>query len=133
MHSTGVEKGEMNMTDKANDKELDALKADIARLREEVAGLVAGVKKTSKTHAEQPHTTPQQEGPTHYEEGHGVWADLLHKLDSSRIQGEKVFKGLATEVEQRPLVSVLAAFGLGYVIAKLWYQEKNNEHTNDAP
>ena len=111
------------MTEKTHDKELDALKADIARLREEIAGLAAGVKKSAGTHAEQPRTAAREEGPAHGEEGHGVLADLLHKFDSSRVQGEKVVKDLAVEVEQHPLASIMAAFGLGYIIAKLWYQE----------
>lgn len=121
------------MTEKTHDKELDALKTDIARLREELAGLAAGVKKAGGIHAKQPYAAAQQEGPTHGEEGHGVWTDLFHKFDSSRIQGEKVVRDLAAEVEQHPLVSVMAAFGLGYIIAKLWYRGTSNENTNDAP
>ena len=121
------------MTEKTHDKELDALKADIANLREEIARLAAGVNKSGGNHVKQPHSAAQQEGTAHVEEGHGVWTDLLNKLDSSRIQGEKVVKDLAAEVEQHPLVSILAAFGLGYIIAKLWYRGTNNENTNDAP
>ena len=121
------------MTEKTDDKELVALKADIARLREEIAELVAGVKKSAGIYAEQLDATAQQEGPTHGEEGHGVWTDLLHKFNSSRIQGEKVVRDLSAEVEQHPLVSIMAAFGLGYIIAKLWYRGTNNEDTNDAP
>ncbi len=110
------------MTEKAHDKELEALKAAIASLREEIAGLAAGVKKSAGIHAEQSHAAAREEGPTHGEEGHGIWADLLRKFDSSRIQGEKVVRDLSAEVEQHPLVSIMAAFGLGYIIAKLWYQ-----------
>ena len=114
------------MSEKTHDKELDALKADIARLREEIAGLAAGVKESAGIHDEQSHTSAQQEG-------FGVWADLLHKFDSSKIQSEKVIRDLSAEVEQHPLVSIMAAFGLGYIIAKLWYRGTNNEDTNDAP
>jgi len=114
------------MTEKTHDKELDALKADIARLREEFAELVGGVKKSAGIHAE-------QEGPTPGEDGHDVWADLLNKFDSSRVQGEKVVRDLSAEVKQHPLVSIMAAFGLGYIIAKLWYRGKENEDTHDAP
>jgi hypothetical protein len=121
------------MTEKTHDKELDALKADIALLREEIAGLAAGVKKSAGIHAERPHAAAQRDGPTHGGEGPGVWADLLHKFDSSRVQGEKVVRDLATEVEQHPLVSIMAAFGLGYIIAKLWYRGTNNEDSNDTP
>jgi hypothetical protein len=114
------------MTEKTHDKELEALKADIARLREEIAGLAAGVKKSAGIHAE-------QAGPTPGDEGHSVWADLLRQFGSSKIQGEKVVRDLSAEVEQHPLVSIMAAFGLGYIIAKLWYRGTNNEDTNDAP
>ncbi len=121
------------MTEKTHDKELDALKADIARLREDIAGLATGVKKSVGFHARQSHAAAHQEVPTPGEEGPGVWSDLLHKFDSSRIQGEKVVRDLSAEVEQHPLVSIMAAFGLGYIIAKLWYGGTNNEDTNDAP
>jgi hypothetical protein len=121
------------MTEKIHDKDLEALKADIANLREEIAGLAAGVKNSAGTHAKQSDSAAKQEAPTPGEEGYGVWADLFHKFDSSRIQGEKVVKDLAAEVEQHPLVSIMAAFGLGYIIAKLWHQENKNEDTNDAP
>jgi hypothetical protein len=100
------------MTEKAHDKELEALKAAIVSLREELAGL----------RTEQSRAAAQQEAPPHGEESQGVWTDLLHKFESSRIQGEKVVRDLAVEVEKHPLVSIMAAFGLGYIIAKLWYQ-----------
>jgi hypothetical protein len=114
------------MAEKAHDEELDKLKADIAGLREELAGLAAGVKKFAGSHDEQSHTSAQQEG-------FGVWADLLHKFDSSKVQSEKVVRDLSAEVERHPLVSIMAAFGLGYIIAKLWYRGTDNEDTNDAP
>jgi hypothetical protein len=118
----------MDMTERTHDKELDALKADITSLREDIAALAAGMKKSAGTkgagtHDEGERAAAGQEGSATSEQGHGIFGDLLHKFDSSRIQGEKVVKGLATEVEQYPLVSIMAAFGLGYIIAKLWYQE----------
>lgn len=119
------------MTGKNHDKELDALKADIANLREEIAALAAGAERPAETHSAPPHEAVHQD-PTPGEEAHGVWTELLHKLDSSRVQGEKVVRDLAAEVEQHPLVSIMAAFGLGYIIAKLWYRGKANEDTHDA-
>jgi hypothetical protein len=111
------------MTEKTQDKELDALKADIASLREEIAHLAAGVKRSAGIPAEQSHAAAQQEGPTNGEEGHGVWTDLVHNVNASRVQGVKVVRDLAAEVEQHPLASIMAAFGIGYIIAKLWYRE----------
>lgn len=111
------------MTEKTHDKELEALKADMAGLREELAGLAAGVKQSAGIPARQSDAAAGQDGPHPGEEGPGVWADLFHQFEASKVQGEKVVRGLAAEVEQQPLVSILAAFGLGYIIAKLWYQE----------
>jgi len=118
--------------DKTRDKELDALKADIASLREEIAGLAAGVKKNAGIHAKPSHAAAQQEAPAYSAEVHGIWTDLLHKFDASKVQGEKIVRDLSAEVEQRPLVSIMAAFGLGYIIAKLWHQENKHANTNDA-
>ena len=54
------------MTEKTtDDKELDALKAEIENLREEIAGLADDMKKSAEMHAEQSHAAAQQEGPTH--------------------------------------------------------------------
>jgi len=111
------------MTEKTHSNELDALKADIASLRKEIAELAAGVKNAAGIQAEQPPAAAQPEEPAHSEAGLGAWVDLLHKFDSSRLQGEKVVRNLAAEVEQHTLVSVMAAFGLGYIIAKLWFRE----------
>ena len=121
------------MTEKSPATEVEALKTEIASLREEIAGIAAGVKRSAVIHAEHPRAAAQQEGPAPGGEGHGVWTDLLHKFDTSRTQGEKVVRDLAAEVEQHPLVSILAAFGLGYIIAKLWYRGKDNADTVDAP
>jgi len=120
------------MTEKTHDKELDTLKADIAGLREELAELAAGVKKSVGVHVKQAHAAAPQEGAGPGEEGRGVWADLFHKFDSSRVQGEKVVRDLSAEVEKHPLASIMAAFGLGYIIAKLWYRGTNNEDTDNA-
>lgn len=111
------------MTDRTHDKELDALKADIASLREELAGLAAGMKKSAGLHAEPSNAAAQPEGPLHGGEGQSILEDLLHKFDASRVQGEKVVNDLAAEVKRHPLVSIMAAFGLGYIIAKIWYRE----------
>jgi hypothetical protein len=111
-----LRKGEKNMTEKIHEKELDALKADIARLRDEITLLAA----SAKANAGAKTATPGEAGQDHGE--FSTFADLLQKLATSRVQGEKVVKGLADEVEQHPLVSVLAAFGFGYLVAKLWHQ-----------
>lgn len=110
------------MTSDMHDKELAALKADIAGLREAVAALTVGLKSPSGASTGEAHAGVREEGPDQGDNGHGIWTDLLHGLGVSKIHGEKVIRGLASEVERYPLVSIIAAFGLGFVVASLWYR-----------
>jgi flagellar biosynthesis/type III secretory pathway protein FliH len=115
------------MTEKTREKELDELKADIASLREEIAALATGVKKFAETkaaepHAEGEHETTQQGSPAKSEQGPGVWTDFQHTLDEAWARNEKIIKDLAAEIERHPLVGSMAAFGLGFIIAKLWHR-----------
>ena len=114
------------MTEKTHEKELDALKAGIASLREEIAALATCVKQLADTKAAEPHgegehEATQQEGPAHSEQRHETWTDVQHTLGEAWARNEKLIKDLADEIERHPLVGSMAAFGLGFAIAKLWY------------
>jgi len=83
------------MTEKTREKEQNALKTDIASLREEMAALTAGVKILAETkaagpHAEGGHETTQPEFPVHGEQAPGVWADFQHKLNDAWPRTMKV-------------------------------------------
>jgi hypothetical protein len=115
------------MTEKTHDEELEALKTDIARLREEITGLVAGATnaagtQTAGNHPGEGHDASEGKGTVDGEQDHDMWTDLLHTFETSKAQGDKVIKNLAAEVEQHPLTSIMAAFGLGYIVAKLWHK-----------
>ena len=114
------------MTEKTHEKELDALKAGIASLREEIAALATCVKQLADTKAAEPHGEGEHEaskqgGPANGRNGHGAWTDVQHTLGEAWARNEKVIKDLAAEIERHPLVGSMAAFGLGFIIAKLWY------------
>jgi len=118
------------MTENTHDKELEVLKDDIARLREEISGLVASARTAAgpQTAGDQPEKTQdagEGKGSVDGEQDHDMWMNLLHTFETSKSQGEKVIKNLTAEVEQHPLTSVVAAFGLGYIVAKLWHQGDN--------
>ena len=102
------------MTEKTRENEMDALKAAIERLREEISALSAGVKKSAESGA----TEPQANG----EPGPGKWADFQETLDDAWTQGEMIVKELSAAIERHPRVGSMAAFGLGFTIAKLWYR-----------
>jgi hypothetical protein len=115
------------MTDKTREKALDALKADVARLREEMASLAAGVKKfaeakTAEPHAEGGNGASQQGASENGGRGQGAFTDYWYTLEEAWALGEKILKVLAVEIERHPLVGSTATFGLGFIIAKLWYR-----------
>ena len=111
------------MTDTAYEQEMNSLKVDLALLRQELAALVAGVNESARSHAKQSHAANQGEASPQTEESQSVWADLWHKFNTSKGQGAKVVKDISAQVEKHPLIGILAAFGLGYLVTKLWYKE----------
>jgi hypothetical protein len=118
------------MTERTHEKELDALKADIARLREEIAALATGVKefaetKAAESHAKGDHERSKQKDPANGGDGHDAWTDFQHTLNEAWPRGEKIIKDLAAEIERHPLVGSMAAFCLGFIIAKLWGRGDN--------
>jgi hypothetical protein len=116
------------MTENNDKKELDELKGHIARLREEIAALSIGVKKFAEikpgdSHADGEREERKQEDPPNEGNGHDAYTDFQHMIDEVRIHGEKVITELAGEIKRHPLVGSIAAFSLGFIIARLWYKE----------
>lgn len=116
------------MTEKTDEKEMEALRADIASLREKVAALAAGVRKFGETKAagpradEEDEATRQEGSSSNGGYGRGAWTGFQHTLDEVWALGEKFVKELADEIDRHPRAGSMAAFGLGFIIAKLWYR-----------
>jgi hypothetical protein len=106
-----------------HDKNLDALNAGIAKTREEIAALTAGLQKLeeSKIDALAVDAKPPHE-PVNGERHDGGWAGFWQRLDAVETQGENVAKGIADEIRRHPLIGGAAAFGLGFAIAKLLFK-----------
>ena len=100
------------MTDDPVRKELDALKADLAQLREDIAGLTAAVRDVAADKAQQTRADTR-------ERLHNAWEELERKLDEVIEQGRSAMGGVQNQIGQHPAGSLLTAFGVGFIIAKL--------------
>jgi hypothetical protein len=116
------------MTEKTNEKNLDAMNARIAESREEIAALAAGLKELveRKTDTSSVDGSLWHDGPSNGGNRSGAWRSFRHSLDEVSSRGGKVAKGVADEIERHPLMGGLAAFGLGFGIATLLYRRSKN-------
>jgi ElaB/YqjD/DUF883 family membrane-anchored ribosome-binding protein len=94
------------------DQELDAVKEHIQALRTELATLTTHIKGLSSAKLEQAHTA----GTLKLEELSG---DLQRAADALRQQGQVSIAQFENMIREKPLVSLLAAFGAGVLVARL--------------
>jgi ElaB/YqjD/DUF883 family membrane-anchored ribosome-binding protein len=93
-------------------KDLDTLRADLAALRaslEEVTSDLLNVGKDSATIA----------GRRLGERTAASRERLRNAYGAARDQSARAIEGLQTTIEDRPFVSIVAAFGLGFVLGKM--------------
>lgn len=100
------------MADDPIRKELDALKADIAQLRQDIAGLTTAIRDEATSQAKKTKAETQ-------ERMRNAWEDLEQKLDEVLEQGRSTVGNLEERVGQHPAGSMLTAFGIGFIVAKL--------------
>lgn len=93
-------------------KELDAIKDDISRLREDIAALTDAVKDVAAERINDTKSRTQQTAQ-------GTWEELEDKLEEVLQQGREGVDSVEQEIHQHPGGSLLTAFGLGFIIAKL--------------
>jgi ElaB/YqjD/DUF883 family membrane-anchored ribosome-binding protein len=94
------------------DPELDAVRAHVEALRTELGALTMHIKGLSSERLGQAHAT----GILKIEE---LSADLQRAADALRQQGQASVAQLESTIREKPLLSLLAAFGAGVVIARL--------------
>jgi ElaB/YqjD/DUF883 family membrane-anchored ribosome-binding protein len=93
------------MTTSKVEAEFDTVKDDLAKLRADVANLTAALKGMT---AEAVH------------EQVGTIRDRLDRLTGdARHQGRQTLDELTDTIEERPLTSILVAFGAGIVLGRL--------------
>jgi len=94
------------------DQELDAVKEHIQALRAELAILTTHIKGLSNAKLEQ----AQSVGSLKIEE---LGADLQRAADALRQQGRASVAQFENTIREKPLISLLAAFGAGVLLARL--------------
>jgi ElaB/YqjD/DUF883 family membrane-anchored ribosome-binding protein len=94
------------------DQELDAIKEHVEALRTELALLTKHIKGLSSATLARAQTA----GALKIEE---LGADLEHAAEALRRQGQASVAQVKNIIRERPLVSLLAAFGAGLLIARL--------------
>lgn len=100
------------MAEDAIRKEMDALKADIAKLREDIVGLTDAVKGTASENMADAKAQAE-------ERIHKAWVEIEHRLEGLLNEGKATFNKAEQQVGEHPMGSVLTAFGIGFIIAKL--------------
>jgi len=98
------------MKEKTDENNLEALNDGIAKSREEIAALAAGLKKLADG-----------------DKRNGGWTGFRNRLDEAGARGEKVVQGLVDEIKRHPLIGGLAAFGLGFGIATLLFKRSKRD------
>jgi ElaB/YqjD/DUF883 family membrane-anchored ribosome-binding protein len=91
-------------TDDIN-KEMNQIKADINALREDVASLVRALKDAG-----------MEQGRQAYDQ---AYESVRQAGESVGNRASDAYSAFGREVEQRPLTSVLSAFGIGFVVGML--------------
>jgi ElaB/YqjD/DUF883 family membrane-anchored ribosome-binding protein len=94
------------------DQEMDAVKEHIQALRADLASLTTHIKGLSSAKLEQ----AQSAGSLKIEE---LSAEVQRAADALRQRGEVSVAQLETTIREKPLISLLAAFGIGLLVARL--------------
>lgn len=93
-------------------KELDALKADISQLRTDIVDLTKVMKDVASEKVSNTKADAQQRAQS-------AWEDVERKLNEALDQGRATVGDIEDKITAHPGGSILTAFGLGFIIAKL--------------
>lgn len=88
------------------ESEFDTLKDDLAKLRADVASLSATLRDITSD--------------TVHEQVDAIRGRINNLTDSAKAEGQQRLDDLTDQIEERPLTSVLIAFGAGLLIGKLF-------------
>lgn len=112
------------MKEEKNDNGLDALNECMVQLRKEIAALGPDLKKVAEQRSASNAADRKLSKKTdeQSDNGNGKWASLGHELKKAGNRGEALAEGLGEEIARHPLMSGMAAFGLGFITARLLFR-----------
>ncbi|HSH84478.1 MAG TPA: hypothetical protein VK979_04880 [Guyparkeria sp.] len=103
-------------SNKDSSAELEAVKADLAQLRGDIADLLKAVKEQNTQRVKDRTAQAREQVQSAFDDG----MDTLNRgYERVRAQGEHQVEQAEELVGRHPLTSVAAAFGIGFIIAKL--------------
>lgn len=92
--------------------EMETLKSEMAKLRTDFSGVIAAMKSAGKAEAE-----AVREGSSEFFSS--MKDEIRHALEEARKKGKQSVEAVEKQVGEHPFLSLLAAFGAGFIIAKL--------------
>jgi len=100
------------MADERLQQELDALRADVAKLGEDMTELTRVMRTLAEEHVSDARRSVDENIDTAGEE-------LRRRVEAAREQSRQATEEFEKAVGQHPLGSLLGAFGIGVVVAQL--------------
>lgn len=100
------------MADHDLSEELEAVRSDIGKLRSDMGGVAEALRDVTRTRAEE-----AREGLASM--ASSVRDEIRRNVENVRERGRGVVDEVETRIEQRPLTSLLIAFGAGLLLGKL--------------
>jgi ElaB/YqjD/DUF883 family membrane-anchored ribosome-binding protein len=100
------------MADTSLEKELEALRADMAKLRSDLAGLADAVKDAGQRRVDGARESLADLAGALRDELKGAF-------DGARDKSRKSVETVEQTIEEKPFLSLLTAFGVGVLLAKL--------------
>ncbi|HHH46115.1 MAG TPA: DUF883 family protein [Thiotrichales bacterium] len=100
------------MPDAALQQEIEKLKADIAQLREDLGSVTEALKAAAAQQAEEARARAKARAEQARE-------NLQQKVDEALNTGQQMAAQLDRKVADNPMTALLAAFGVGFVLAKM--------------
>jgi ElaB/YqjD/DUF883 family membrane-anchored ribosome-binding protein len=97
--------------------EVETLKQDIGRLREDLADLLKAVRDEGGRRVGETKQRLREEAMNRID-------DFKEVLDNARQFGQKACREAQKKIEQRPIATLLTAFGIGVIVGRLMLRRR---------